>query len=163
MLKSFNAGDIAVYPAHGVGVIENIEKKNILGKEQSFLIMRIFDNDMTIMVPTENIGKVGIRELISEDQISEVFDILREKSPQLDGKTWNKRFREYSEKIKVGQPNDIAEVMRDLMNLKNEKGLSFGERKMLDNVKHLLSQEIALATNDKVDEVLIKITKVFDN
>ncbi|MDH3974629.1 MAG: CarD family transcriptional regulator [Deltaproteobacteria bacterium] len=163
MLKTFNTGDIAVYPAHGVGVIENVEKKNILGKEQSFLIMRIFDNDMTIMVPTENIGKVGIRELINKDQITQVFDILREKSPQLDGKTWNKRFREYSEKIKVGQPNDIAEVMRDLMNLKNEKGLSFGERKMLDNVKHLLSQEIALATNDQVDTVLNNITKVFDN
>lgn len=163
MLKTFNAGDIAVYPAHGVGVIENVEKKNILGKEQSFLIMRIFDNDMTIMVPTENVDKVGLRELISENQINEVFDILKEKSPQLDGKTWNKRFREYSEKIKVGQPNDIAEVMRDLMTLKNEKGLSFGERKMLDNVKHLLSQEIALATNDKVDSVLSKIIKVFDN
>ena len=104
-----------------------------------------------------------IRELINKDQITQVFDILREKSPQLDGKTWNKRFREYSEKIKVGQPNDIAEVMRDLMNLKNEKGLSFGERKMLDNVKHLLSQEIALATNDQVDTVLNNITKVFDN
>jgi len=159
----FNTGDIAVYPAHGVGVIENVEKKSIQGEEQSFLIMRIFDNDMTIMVPTENVGKVGLRELISEEQINQVFNILKEKSPQLDGKTWNKRFREYSEKIKVGQPNDIAEVMRDLMTLKNEKGLSFGERKMLDNVKHLLSQEIALATNDKVDSVLNKITGVFDN
>lgn len=163
MLKMFNTGDIAVYPAHGVGVIENVERKSIQGKEQSFLIMRIFDNDMTIMVPTENVDKVGLRELISEDQINQVFDILKAKSPQLDGKTWNKRFREYSEKIKVGQPHDIAEVMRDLMNLKNEKGLSFGERKMLDNVKHLLSQEIALATNDKVDSVLTKISKVFDN
>lgn len=159
----FNTGDIAVYPAHGVGVIESVEKKNISGREHSFLVMRILDNDMTIMIPQDNIERVGLREVIDAGQVDAVFDILKGKSDQIDGKTWNKRFREYSEKIKVGAPSDIAEVMRDLMNLKNEKGLSFGERKMLDNVKSLLSQEIALATNDKAEQVEQKMTKFFDN
>ena len=159
----FNTGDIAVYPAHGVGIIESVEKKEILGEEQSFLTMRILDNDMTIMVPMSNIDRVGLREVIDKKQVKEVFEILGLESPKLDGKTWNKRFREYSEKIKIGSPVDIAEVMRDLMNLKNSKGLSFGERKMLDSVKSLLSQEIALATDDKVDLVEEKMTKIFDN
>ena len=159
----FNTGDIAVYPAHGVGIIESVEKKEISGEEQSFLTMRILDNDMTIMVPMSNIDRVGLREVIDKKQIKEVFEILGLESPKLDGKTWNKRFREYSEKIKIGSPSDIAEVMRDLMNLKNSKGLSFGERKMLDSVKNLLAQEIALATDDKPDLVEEKMTKIFDN
>ncbi len=159
----FNTGDIAVYPAHGVGIIESVEKKEISGEEMSFLTMRILDNDMTIMVPMSNIDKVGLREVIDTKQIKEVFKILADESPKLDGKTWNKRFREYSEKIKIGSPSDIAEVMRDLMNLKNSKGLSFGERKMLDSVKNLLSQEIALATDDKAALVEEKMTKIFDN
>ena len=159
----FNTGDIAVYPAHGVGRIESVETKEISGEEMSFLTMRILDNDMTIMVPMSNIDKVGLRQVIDTKQIKEVFKILGDESPKLDGKTWNKRFREYSEKIKIGSPSDIAEVMRDLMNLKNSKGLSFGERKMLDSVKNLLSQEIALATDDKVALVEEKMTKIFDN
>lgn len=159
----FNTGDIAVYPAHGVGIIESVETKEISGEEMSFLTMRILDNDMTIMVPMSNIDKVGLREVIDTKQIKEVFKILGDESPKLDGKTWNKRFREYSEKIKIGSPSDIAEVMRDLMNLKNSKGLSFGERKMLDSVKNLLSQEIALATDDKVALVEEKMAKIFDN
>jgi CarD family transcriptional regulator len=159
----FNTGDIAVYPAHGVGIIESVETKEISGEEMSFLTMRILDNDMTIMVPMSNIDKVGLREVIDTKQIKEVFKILADESPKLDGKTWNKRFREYSEKIKIGSPSDIAEVMRDLMNLKNSKGLSFGERKMLDSVKSLLSQEIALATDDKAALVEEKIAKIFDN
>lgn len=159
----FNTGDIAVYPAHGVGIIESVEKMEISGEEQSFLTMRILDNNMTIMVPMSNIDRVGLREVIDTKQIKEVFKILGDESPKMDGKTWNKRFREYSEKIKIGSPSDIAEVMRDLMNLKNSKGLSFGERKMLDSVRSLLSQEIALATDDSVDLVEEKMTKIFDN
>ena len=159
----FNTGDIAVYPAHGVGIIESVETKEISGEEQSFLTMRILDNDMTIMVPMANIDRVGLREVIDIKQIKEVYKILQDESPKMDGKTWNKRFREYSEKIKIGSPADIAEVMRDLMNLKNSKGLSFGERKMLDSVKSLLSQEIALATDEKVASVEEKMSKIFDN
>lgn len=159
----FTTGDIAVYPAHGVGVIESVETKNISGKDQSFLVMRILDNDMTIMIPTDNIERVGLREIIDAKKVEEIFEVLQNEGEQIDGKTWNKRFREYSEKIKLGTPRDIAEVMRDLMKLKNGKGLSFGERKMLDNVKNLLSQEIALATNDQVDTVKMRLTQVFDN
>lgn len=159
----FNKGDIAVYPAHGVGVIESVEKKSISGKELSFLVMRIMDNDMTIMIPKDNVEKVGLRSVINVNQIDKVFDILKEKDVKLDKKTWNKRFRDYSEKIKIGTPNDIAEVMRDLMNLKVDKGLSFGERKMLDNVRGLLSHEIALATNDNVDAVAKQLNQLFEN
>ena len=159
----YSRGDIAVYPAHGVGVIESIETKNISGENCSFLVMRILDNDMTIMIPTGNINKVGLRSVMDEKSVSDIFNILQEEPIPVDSKTWNKRFRDYSEKVKVGTAYDIAEVMRDLMNLKNHKTLSFGERKMLDTVKNLLAQEIAMATNDKPNEVEERLTEVFDN
>jgi len=157
----FKIGDIAVYPAHGVGVIESVETKNISGKEMSFLVMRILDNDMTIMIPTDKIEKVGLRDIIAFDRVDEIFDILRGKGEKCGGKTWNKRFRQYSEKLQSGTPTDIAEVLRDLMSLKNEKELSFGERKMLDNVRSLLSREIAVATNEHIDLVSKKLSDVF--
>ncbi|MBE9537184.1 MAG: CarD family transcriptional regulator [Proteobacteria bacterium] len=159
----YSRGDIAVYPAHGVGVIEAIETKSISGQDCSFLIMRILDNDMTIMIPTNNVNKVGLRSVIDKKKVDGIFSILQGDSIPIDSKTWNKRFRDYSEKVKVGSTSDIAEVMRDLMNLKNHKTLSFGERKMLDNVKNLLAQEIAMATNDKAHEVEERLTGVFDN
>lgn len=159
----YSRGDIAVYPAHGVGVIEAVETKNISGQDHSFLVMRILDNDMTIMIPTNNVGKVGLRSVMDENKVDDVFNILKEESDPIDSKTWNKRFRDYSDKIKVGSVIDIAEVMRDLMNLKNHKTLSFGERKMLDNVKNLLAQEIAMATNDKAEQVEERLTGVFDS
>lgn len=159
----YNRGDIAVYPAHGVGVIEAVETKNISGQDHSFLVMRILDNDMTIMIPTNNVGKVGLRAVMDENKVDDVFNILKEDSDPIDSKTWNKRFRDYSDKIKIGSAVDIAEVMRDLMNLKNHKTLSFGERKMLDNVKNLLAQEIAMATNDKAEQVEERLTGVFEN
>lgn len=159
----YNRGDIAVYPAHGVGVIESIETKNISGADQSFLVMRILDNDMTIMIPMSNVDKVGLRSVIDKNKVEDVFNILKSVSGPLDSKTWNKRFRDYSEKIKVGSPTEIAEVMRDLMALKNQKGLSFGERKMLDNVRNLLVQEIAMATNDKAENVEERVKRAFDN
>jgi CarD family transcriptional regulator len=162
-MEMYSKGDIAVYPAHGVGVIEAIETKSISGQDCSFLIMRILDNDMTIMIPTNNVNKVGLRSVMDEKKVGDIFDILKGESIPIDSKTWNKRFRDYSEKIKVGSATEIAEVMRDLMNLKNHKTLSFGERKMLDNVKNLLAQEIAMATDDKADQVEERLTGVFDN
>ena len=159
----YNRGDIAVYPAHGVGVIESVETKNISGQDHSFLVMRILDNDMTIMIPTNNIAKVGLRSVIDKNKVEGIFSLLQEEATPIDSKTWNKRFRDYSDKIKVGSVIDIAEVMRDLMNLKNQKTLSFGERKMLDNVRNLLAQEIAMATNDKAEQVEQRLTGVFDN
>jgi len=159
----FKVGDLAVYPAHGVGVIESFKKKNIAGQEQSFLVMTILDNSMTIMIPTENVEKVGLRKIIAPEKVDELFNILTEKDVTIEGKPWNKRFREYSERIKTGVPTEIAEVLRDLVALKNEKGLSFGERKMFENVKSLLTREISIATKNSVDSVAKRISQVLDH
>ena len=134
----FDIGDSAVYPGHGVGVIEAIESKAISGREQLFYILRIVDNGMTIMIPTANIDVVGLREVIPPMEIPKVFQILKERRISIDIQTWNRRYREYMEKINGGCIFSIAEVLRDLQVLKKEKNLSFGERKILDTAQNLL-------------------------
>ena len=150
----FKVGDLAVYPAQGVGIIEAIEKKEIMGNKQTFYIMKIMGNGMKIMIPTSSAKSVGLREVIKEKEISKVYDILKDKDITIDKQTWNKRYREYLEKIKTGSVYEIAKVLRDLLILKNDKNLSFGERKMMDTAKSLLIKEISVAT--KSDETKIE-------
>jgi CarD family transcriptional regulator len=158
----FDIGDRAVYPGHGVGVIEAIESKTISGREQLFFILRIVDNGMTIMIPTANIDVVGLREVIPPMEIPKVFQILKERRVSMDIQTWNRRYREYMEKINGGCIFSIAEVLRDLQVLKLEKNLSFGERKILDTAVNLLVKELAVARDCKESEILLEIKKIFE-
>jgi CarD family transcriptional regulator len=141
----FKVGDLAVYPAHGVGRIECIESKDIAGKKQDFYIMRILENDMKIMIPIQNAEAVGLRQLIDHAELPKVYEILQTKKISVDGATWNRRYREYMEKIKTGSIYELAEVLRDLCVLREDKDLSFGERKMLDTARNLLIREISIA------------------
>ncbi len=150
----FNIGDMAVYPAHGVGVIEKIETQEISGCQQDFYVMRILDNDMLIMIPTNNVGNVGLRDIIGQTEVIKLYSILEERDVILDSQTWNRRYREYMDKIKSGSVFEVAEVYRDLLILKLDKELSFGERKMLDTARGLLVKEISLAK--KIEEVQVE-------
>lgn len=156
---SFKVGDNAVYPSHGVGVIKRIEEKKIAGKKKSFYVLQVIENGMTIMVPTDNTAGVGLRTLISKDEIESVYTILRDKDVKIDRTTWNRRYREYMEKIKTGSTTEIAEVLRNLFLLKYSKDLSFGEKKMFDTAKNLLVQEISIANACKEQEVEEIITE----
>ncbi|HDI79129.1 MAG TPA: CarD family transcriptional regulator [Desulfobacteraceae bacterium] len=149
----FKTGDLAVYPAHGVGVIEKIETKEVSGCKQDFYIMRLIDNDMKIMIPTQNVKQVGLRNLIGEEDIPKIISILKNKEPLNGNQTWNRRYREYMEKIKTGSLFEVAEVYRSLLMLKKEKELSFGEKRILDMAKNLLVKEISLARNIEEERV----------
>ena len=153
----FNVGDNAVYPGHGVGKIVANETKEILGKKQTFYTVQIIENGMKIMIPQDNVESVGLRPIISKDDATKVIGILREKTTKIDNQTWNRRYREYMEKIKTGSVFEIAEVLRDLFLLKVDKELSFGERKMLDTARGLLLKELKLSAQaDELDQQEVK-------
>jgi CarD family transcriptional regulator len=160
-MASFRIGDKVVYPAHGVAEVEKIEQKNIGGYEQSFYVLRLLDSGMTLMVPTANEEQVGMRCIVEESDADKVFDVLRKKEKITDGTTWNRRHREYMEKIKTGSVFEVAKVLRDLYVLKGDKELSFGERKMLDTARSLLMLEISLAKNITVNDVEDKFKQIF--
>ncbi|HLB05588.1 MAG TPA: CarD family transcriptional regulator [Thermodesulfobacteriota bacterium] len=151
----FKIGDKAVYPAYGVGVIEAVEEKDIMGTRQIFFIFRTLDSDVTIMIPKENTAKVGLRKIIGAKEVPKVYKVLSQRDVRFETQTWNRRFRAYTEKINSGSLLEVAEVMRDLFLLKSAKDLSFGERKMLDTARNLLIKELAVAENigkEKIEE-----------
>ncbi|MDB9823089.1 CarD family transcriptional regulator [Deltaproteobacteria bacterium] len=157
----FKKGDLAVYPAHGVGVIETIESQEISGCRQDFYIIRILDNNMKIMVPTQNVDSVGLREIIGQKEVPKLYSILKKRDVVIDNQTWNRRYREYMDKIKTGSVFEVAEVYRDLLMLKEEKDLSFGERKMLDTARSLLVKEISLAKKVAEKQIENDLDKMF--
>ncbi|VBB47729.1 CarD-like protein [uncultured Desulfatiglans sp.] len=157
----FSVGDLAVYPAHGVGVIEKIETQEISGCQMDFYVMRILDNNMIIMIPTKNVNNVGLREIIDQAEVRKLYSILEKRDVCIDNQTWNRRYREYMEKIKTGSVFEVAEVYRDLLMLKLEKDLSFGERKMLDTARTLLVKEISLARNVEEDQIEDDLDRIF--
>ena len=150
----FKVGDLAVYPAHGVGVIERIENRKISGCQENFFVMRILENNMIIMIPSSNAENVGLRQIIDQNEVLKVYSILKERDISVDdNQTWNRRYRDYMDKIKSGSVFEIAEVYRDLSTIQQDKELSFGERKMLDTARSLLVKEISLAKNMKEEDV----------
>lgn len=162
-MGEFRVGDVAVYPAHGVGKISAIESREISGNKQQFYIMKIMDNGMTIMVPTSNVKNVGLREVINEEQVDIVYEIMKERDISIDNQTWNRRYREYMDKIRTGSVYEIAEVLRDLMLLRYQKDLSFGERKMLDTARNLIVKELAIAEDMTEPEIAEKIDEMFED
>jgi CarD family transcriptional regulator len=163
MTPSFKKGEKVVYPAHGVGVIEGVQTRTISGTERTYYLLRILDNHMTIMVPTENVGAVGLRRVIGKDMVTKIYRILRDRKVQADGQTWNRRYREYTEKIKTGSPLEIAQVLRDLLVLKADKDLSFGERKILDTARNLLVKELSIAQDHPEEKIIEELNVLFAN
>ena len=159
----FQIGQLAVYPAHGVGLIESIQERVVSGGVQQFYIMRLLDNEMIIMIPMTNARNIGLRDIIDSTSVSEVYDILSLRPSRINNQTWNRRYRDYMDKIKTGSPFRVAEVLRDLTLLKTEKDLSFGERKMLDTAKNLLVKELSLVNDKQEDEIEAQLQELLGN
>jgi CarD family transcriptional regulator len=158
---TFEIGDKAVYPSHGVGEVMGIETREVSGRQQSFYILRIADSGMTVMVPTENIESVGLREVIPPREVKKIFAILRSKDVPSVRQTWNRRYREYMEKIKTGSLFEVAEVLRELSLLRVRKDLSFSERKMLETARTLVVQELAVARRAPEARIEREIDAIF--
>ena len=147
----FNVGDKIVYPMHGAGTIDSIEEKDILGEKQSYYILRM-TGEVKVMIPTAKAEAVGVRNVIDKQSAEKVIGILEQDETLMD-KNWNKRYRDNMEKMKSGDIYQVADVVRNLSFKQKEKGLSTGEKKMLNNAKQILVSELVLAQHATEDEV----------
>jgi CarD family transcriptional regulator len=147
----FNIGDKIVYPMHGAGVIVDIENVEILGEKRRYYIMKMPIGDMKVMVPVDSVEDIGIRQIVSEEDMKKVIKILKGNKSEMS-QNWNRRYRANMNRIKSGDIFEIAEVVRNLMILDTEKGLSTGERKMLNSARQMLVSEMALVCDFNVDE-----------
>lgn len=147
----FKVGDKVVYPMHGAGIIEAIEDREVLGQRKKYYVLRLPISDMKVLVPCDNQESSGLREVMSEQAFQEVLKVLRSRKSSTV-KNWNHRYRMNMEKIRSGNIIELAEVVRSLSDRDREKGLSTGERKMLENARQILLSEIILARNLEIDQ-----------
>ncbi|MDD9937013.1 MAG: CarD family transcriptional regulator [Myxococcales bacterium] len=142
---NFKVGDNAVYPAHGVAEITGIESRDIAGQKKEFYILKILDTDMKLMIPTDGAQRAGLRGVISRKDAKKVIEILKDPEIAVTVQPWNKRYREYTEMLSSGSAFEVAKVLRDLHRVKEEKELSFSERRLLEQARNLVITELALA------------------
>ncbi|MEG0291175.1 MAG: CarD family transcriptional regulator [Anaerovoracaceae bacterium] len=147
----YNIGDKIVYPMHGAGVIEEIETKKILGEDRQYYILNVPYGDMKIMIPVEKSDEIGVRGILSKEEIQKVFEVLRQDSTEMSN-NWNRRNRENMDKLKTGDVFEIAEVIRNLVRTERLKSLSTGEKKLLSTAMQILVSELILVNNITIDE-----------
>lgn len=148
---SFEVGDKVVHPHHGAAVIERREVVEAFGEEREYFVLRIAHGDLTVTVPVENVDRVGIREVINDEEVGEVFAVLAKKDARMPT-NWSRRFKNHVEKMKSGDIYQVAEVVRNLTIRDNDKGLSAGERRMLASARRVLVSELTFALNVSMDE-----------
>jgi CarD family transcriptional regulator len=148
----FSIGDKVVYPMHGAGIIESIEEKEILGERKRYYVMKMPIGDMKVMIPINNVEGIGIRDVIDRKDADKVFKALERRCDEQTS-NWNKRYRENMSKIRSGNVFEVADVVKSLVLRERTKGLSTGERKMLNSAKQILISELVLAKNMNPAEV----------
>jgi CarD family transcriptional regulator len=158
---TFQVGDMAVHPAHGVGAVTGIEKRDLGGSVNLFYVLKIIDSGLKVMIPVTATAQVGLRHVMSQKEADKVLHILRAQEVAVGGQTWNRRFRAYTDMLKSGSPYEIAKVLRDMYRLKFDKNLSFGERRLLDQAKSLLVNELALAKQMQLVAIEGEISQIF--
>ncbi len=155
MSDAYRVGEKVVYPAHGVGVVESIDEMELEGRVWRLISIRILETDAVIRVHVEKAERIGVRRIMGDDVLERVLKVLEERPEREDeGKrvSWTVKHRNYLEKVKSGDVEVVAEVYRDLMLLRREKELSFGERKILESAQQFLSSEISEAKGISVYE-----------
>ncbi len=147
----FNIGDKIVYPMHGAGIITGIEKKNVLNSIEDYYVISLL-GDLRLMVPVKNVQIVGIRKIIDISEVEEVYSILSAGITEMSS-NWNQRYRLHMELIKTGDVYKIAEVVKNLMVLDTKKGLSTGEKRLLNIARNILISELVLVTDKTEREI----------
>lgn len=157
----FRVGDKVVYPKHGAGTIIGVEEKEVLGEKETYYIIKLPIGEMTAMLPIKKANQLGIRKVINTEEVNEVIDLLKGKKSNMS-KNWNRRYRNNLEKIKTGDIFEVTEVVRNLTLRDQEKGLSTGEKKMLNDAKQILISELVLAKGLEEDKVEAMISDIFN-
>src|SRR4051794_3642431 len=153
---TFQVGDKVIYPNHGLGIVERVEEKTILGTTCGFFHLRIVANDTTVLVPVANVDNVGLRKAITDEEVERLFNLLS------DGKidnhqNWKGRFKDNSDKMRTGSIYDMADVLKSLTFLSKSKSLSFREKRMLDRAKALIISEISEVMRQKANDIETRV------
>jgi CarD family transcriptional regulator len=153
---TFDVGDKVVYPHHGAAIIERRETKTAFGEENEYFVLRLSYGDLTAMIPVDNTEEVGLREVIDPEEVEEVFALLAKKDARMPT-NWSRRFKNHAEKLKSGDVYEVAEVVRNLSQRDQEKGVSAGEKRMLAKARQILVSELIFALDVSPEEAEAKL------
>lgn len=157
----FRKGDTVVHPEHGAAVIEELREKEFLGEKRTYLVLRVAYGDLTLMIPTDSTEQVGLRQVVSKSEVKKVLKVLTEEESSMAA-NWSRRFKNNMEKLHSGDPYQVAEVLRNLSIRDRDKGLSAGEKRMIQKARQILVSELSHATDKTEDDAEIMIDEVLD-
>ncbi|MDI3537861.1 MAG: CarD family transcriptional regulator [Eubacteriaceae bacterium] len=149
----YKIGDKIVYPMHGAGIIEAIEEREIFDEINTYYIMQIVSEGLQILIPVDKVDEIGVRTIVGKDDI---YDMLKSMHAPMDDmeKNWNRRYRDHLEHLKTGDIFEVAKVVKNLILLDRKKGLSTGEKKMLNSARNFLVSEMVLIEKRDKDEIV---------
>ena len=157
----FQVGDKVIYPNHGLGIVERIEDKTILGTTCGFFHLRIVSNDTTVLVPVANVDGVGLRKAIDDEEVDRLFGLLGD--GRIDNhQNWKGRFKDNSDKMRTGSIYDMADVLKSLTFLSKSKSLSFREKRMLDRARSLIISEISEVVREKAPDIEARVDRALE-
>ena len=157
----FRKGDTVVHPEHGAAVIQELREKEFLGEKRTYLVLRVAYGDLTLLIPSDSTEQVGLRQVVSKNEVKKVLKVLTEDESSMAA-NWSRRFKNNMEKLHSGDPYQVAEVLRNLAIREREKGLSAGEKRMIQKARQILISELSHATDKTEDEAEIMIDEVLD-
>ena len=154
----FRVGDKVVYPHHGAAIIKGVEEREVMGEKREYFVLRLSYGDLTLLVPLDNTEEVGIRDVIGRDELEKVFKVLRSKECRMPT-NWSRRFKTHVEKLRSGDIYQVAEVVRNLSIRDKDKGLSAGEKRMLNRARQILVSELTFAIGVSEEEAEKKLNE----
>jgi CarD family transcriptional regulator len=158
---TFEIGDKVIYPNHGLGVVQKIESRTIMGMTCGFYQLRMVSNETTVLVPVENADSVGLRKAVGNSEVDRLYSLLGD--GKIDtGQNWKGRFKDNSDRMRTGSLFDVVEVLKSLSYLSRSKNLSFREKRMLDRAKFLVTSEIAEVTREDLPNVEVKVEEALE-
>ena len=158
----FRKGDTVVHPEHGAAVIEELRDREFLGEKRKYLVLRVAYGDLTLMIPVDSTDEVGLRQVVSKSEVKKVLAVLREDESVMAA-NWSRRFKNNMEKLHSGDPYQVAEVLRNLAIRDREKGLSAGEKRMIQKARQILISELSYATSKTEEDAETMIDEVLED
>ena len=153
VVEMYKIGDKIVYPMHGAGIIEAIEEREIFEEIKPYYIMQIVSEGLQILIPVDKVDDIGVRTIVTQPVIDEMIETLKLPMDVME-KNWNRRYREHLERLKTGDIFEVAKVVKNLILLDRLKGLSTGEKKMLNNARNFIVSEMVLIQDKDKEEIL---------
>ena len=157
----YRKGDTVVHPEHGAAIITELSERDFLGETKKYFVLRLAYGDLTLMVPVDKTEDVGLRQVVSKQEVKKILEVLREDESKM-ATNWSRRFKNNMEKLHSGDPYQVAEVVKNLAIRERQKGLSAGEKRMLTKARQILVSELVFATSSNEEKAEGMIEKVLD-